>query len=57
MTLNKIIKKIKYPQPHNIKIYPLTLCPEREIERLHGRLKYEAKYKNSKQSKRNYDGD
>ena len=55
--IEKIIEntKPKYPQPHNIRlpIY-LTLDPNREIMKEHGRLKYIAKYQKSKQSKRLY---
>ena len=51
-----IEKHVRYPQPHNIQIYAENAALERHlILKEHGRLKYEAKHKKSKQSKR-YDG-
>ena len=47
--------KVRYPQPYNIRIRAENVALERHlILKEHGRLKYEAKYKKSKQSKRYY---
>ena len=53
--MKKLIERLNYPQPHNIRIYAGNVALERHlILKEHGRLKYEAKHKKSKQSKRYY---
>jgi len=58
--LETIVKKSKpkYPQMHSIKLeinFNNYLVKEREIERIHHRLKYQAKYNKSKWYRRLYD--
>ena len=50
-------QKPNYPQPHNLKFnYIFNPAFEYNLRlKVHGRLKYEAKYRKSKQSKRNKD--
>jgi hypothetical protein len=48
--------KLKYPQPHSIKISGMNeALRDRTIEYLHHRSKYMANYYKSKQTRRLYD--
>ncbi len=50
-----IENKLKYPQPHSIKIIePNDALKDKMIEYLHHKAKYFAKYQKSKQTKRLY---
>jgi len=49
-------KKVKYPQPHNIKFNHWNEAYREHMKYyIHHKLKYDAKYKKSKQSRRLYD--